>query len=277
MSRPTWRCFFFGAICQICPMLHTRVRLQLGNAKNGVDIETETQLNGWGTFLWICNMSTASSWSKMKCFQFAELLPMTGWIDSLDDYEKNVFQWLIACLPGKIIFATHGFFMDLLIFGKHLFIYWSGTPKPWSSFRGFLFQANLNPTPSASSAGTSGLRVRNHPICRFFLCKTPAAWRSGVRREKSLEQWRSCRVWLSEDDSQDSPVPRSQENKAKSPESPCWLRGLRTSVLWHDVLAYVVEICLTLDYHCWIFGLFTFFIYHWYLMSSCHEIVTCFF
>lgn len=145
-----------------------------------------------------------------------------------------------------------------------------GSPDIWKAFihllvrdrRGLevlsvasFIKANLNPTPSASSAGTSGLRVRNHQICRVFCEKhrrpgVPAfvvrnLWSSGVHVESD-----SLRM-----------IPKTLQflvvrRTRQSPQSPCWLRGLRTSVLWHDV----VEICLTLDYHCWIFGLF--FIFH---------------
>ena len=176
----------------------------------------------------------------------------------------------IACLLFKN-FRHTCILMDLLIFGKHLFIYQTRERRGLEvlSVASFI-KANLNPTPSASSAGTSGLRVRNHQICRVFCEKhrRPGVPAFVVRIFAYQKTWHERSVQtvevLSEDDSQDSPVPRSQENKAKSPKSPCWLRGLRTSVLWHDV----VEICLTLDYHCWIFGFFSFFIYHWYLMSS---------
>ena len=71
---------------------------------------------------------------------------------SLDD-TKNVFQWLIACLLFKN-FRPTSFLMDL-IFGKHLFVRDAGFEVLVASFK-----ANLNPTPSASSAGTSGQSER---------------------------------------------------------------------------------------------------------------------
>lgn len=164
----------------------------------------------------------------------------------------------------------------------HLLVRDAGALKffPWLPLlRPIWIQRPRHPRP-----GLQGWGVRNTKFAGSFVKNTggPAfrcsSWEIFAKpKDLTWAKFSSCRVWLSEDDSQDSPVPRSQENKAKSPKSPCWLRGLRTSVLWHDVLAYVVEISLTIDYHGWIFGLFSFFIYHWYLMSSCHEIVTCFF
>ena len=150
----------------------------------------------------------------------------------------------------------------------HLLVRDAGALKffPWLPLlRPIWIQRPRHPRP-----GLQGWGVRNTKFAGSFVKNTggPAfrcsSWEIFAKpKDLTWAKFSSCRVWLSEDDSQDSPVPRSQENKAKSPKSPCWLRGLRTSVLWHDVLAYVVEISLTIDYHgSFIIDIWTFFILH---------------
>lgn len=107
MSRHTWRVFFFLELC-IVRMLLSGVRLQLGNAKNGVDIETETQLNGWGTFFVnLPQMSWRPVDPKLSAFNLQMF--SNDWRFILIGWIRNTFfsDWLLVCCLR--IFATHGF------------------------------------------------------------------------------------------------------------------------------------------------------------------------
>ena len=160
----------------------------------------------------------------------------------------------------------------------HLLVRDAGALKffPWLPLlRPIWIQRPRHPRP-----GLQGWGVRNTKFAGSFVKNTggPAfrcsSWEIFAKpKDLTWAKFSSCRVWLSEDDSQDSPVPRSQENKAKSPKSPVdwevYGRPFCDMMLWRFVWLLTIIVGY-LDF-------FSFFIYHLYLMSSCHEIVTCFY
>jgi len=147
MSRHTWRLFF----------LELFVRMLL----SGVEAST-WQCQEWcghwnrNSAAWL---GTFSSWSKIKCFQFTELsndwrFILIGW------YEKRFSVIDFACLLLKNFRKNTWILMDLLIFGKHLFIYWSGTAGalkffPWLPLlRPIWIQRPRHPRPGLQGWGS---------------------------------------------------------------------------------------------------------------------------